>query len=210
MRLVALILCAAAVPACAGRAAGQPVEPGSLDAAGGWLAVPTVPHLRADRGDGGPAALAMLLAYWKQPTAVADVASACGATTDSGNTRADDLRAFAVDRGFAAFLFQGELGIIEHELAARRPVVVGLVERRGLIGYRGRYALVVGYHAARRQVVTLDAEHGYVELSLEAFAEVWEPSQRLLLVVIPPGQGAYGGSTRLVVRQNQQPRQEVE
>lgn len=206
MRLVSLVLCAVVVPACAGRAAGEPVEPGSLDKAGGWLATPTVPHLRADRGDGGPAALAMLLGYWKRPTAVADVASACSETTHSGNTRADDLRTFAAERGFAAFLFQGELDIIQHELTAGRPVVVGLVERQGLIRYRGRYALVVGYHPARHRVVTLDAEHGHVEQSLESFADAWEPSQRLLLVVIPPAQG---GNVRSRW-QNQQTRREVE
>lgn len=187
MRLVLLAVLVGATPGCAGRSAASPIQPASLQAAGGWIAVPTVPHLRADRGDGGPAALAMLLAYWKQPVGVAAVASACVATTHSGNTRANDLGGFAANRGFSVFLVSGGLDIIEHELAARRPVVVALVERQSLLRYRGRYALVVGYHPARRLVATLDAEHGWQEQSIEAFTEVWNPSERLLLLVIPPG-----------------------
>jgi ABC-type bacteriocin/lantibiotic exporter with double-glycine peptidase domain len=187
MRLVVLILALGAGHGCAREVAATPVRPASLDAAGGWIAVPTVPHLGSSGGDGGPAALAMVLTYWKQAIAVADVASACRATTNTGNTRADDLRAFAADRGFAAFVVAGDLETVEHELAEGRPVVVGLVERRGLIGYRGRYALVVGYHPARRRVVTLDAERGWQEVSVEAFVDAWNPSERLLLVIIPPG-----------------------
>ncbi len=170
-----------------GGSAGSPA-PTPLAADEGWITTGEVSLVPQPAGsDGGAAALAMVLGYWRQPTTVTEVRTAYPALSDSGNTRADDLRAFALDRGFAAFLLRGELEILRHELSEHRPVIVGLIRRAGPGRVEARYQVVVAYNPQRRLIVTLDPGTGWHESTLERFLAEWLPSERLTLVVIPQG-----------------------
>ena len=76
--------------------------------------------------DCGAAALAALLAYWGQPTGVADITKAHPPDPQRG-LLARDLREFARRSPLSVYLLAGTIDDLDNELSAGRPVLVGLV-----------------------------------------------------------------------------------
>jgi ABC-type bacteriocin/lantibiotic exporter with double-glycine peptidase domain len=143
-----------------------------------------VPALRQHaEADCGAAAIAMVVSYWTR-AAPAVLAAALAPVPPTG-LKARVLRDFAQSHGLAAFLVHGELADLEHELAAGRPVVVGLVkpQRKGVLTH---YEVVVALHAQRAIVVTLDPAEGWRQNSLAGFLAEWRPAGQLTLVVSAP------------------------
>lgn len=181
MRALVIAVVLASLGACAGYAGtARTITPATLDEPG-WLHVRGVPFLeqRAE-SDCGAAAIGMVVGFWKKlaPDAIAaDLRPAPAA-----GLRAARLRDVARGRDLAAFVIAGEVADLEHELAAGRPVLVGMQkpQRRGTLAH---YEIVIGFHRARRLVVTLDPAVGLRENTLEGFLAEWEGAGRLTLIV---------------------------
>ncbi len=172
------------VAGCASGYSGQARDftPTRLADEPGWVAVRGVPVERQiEEADCGAAAVAMVVAYWTggEPRAIA---AALRPAPEKG-IAAGRLRDLARSRGLAAFLVRGEVADLEREVAAGRPVVVGLVKPYGKKKVLTHYEVVVGLNRQKKLVVTLDPAAGWRENGLAAFVREWEPAKRLALVV---------------------------
>jgi hypothetical protein len=80
---------------------------------------------------------------------------------------------------------EGEPADLHRELGRHRPVLVGVVKRKGRRAYP-HYEVVVGINPQRQRILTLDPARGRREKSLERFTAEWAAAGRLTLVVFPP------------------------
>jgi ABC-type bacteriocin/lantibiotic exporter with double-glycine peptidase domain len=165
------------------RGKARTVSLADLDREPGWLVVRDVPEVRQESDeDCGPAALAMVLAHWGIPNAAREIRQAVP-SSEVGGVTAGALRQFTRTKGLSAFLISGRSADLEHELRARRPVLVGLVQR--YTGGRAltHYEVVVGLNPATRRILLLDPGRGPREDELASFDDEWRASGRLALVV---------------------------
>lgn len=145
----------------------------------GWVRVAGVPEVRQDGVDDcGPAALAMVLGFW-QVAARLD-----GLDIPEGGMRAADLRSVLRDHGLRAFVIEGTVEDLEHELAAGRPVIVGTMKAVSRKKVRSHYEVVVAYHPAEQRVVTLDPAAGWRVTPLDGFLVEWGASERTTIVAM--------------------------
>jgi ABC-type bacteriocin/lantibiotic exporter with double-glycine peptidase domain len=148
----------------------------------GWIVVPDVPLVRQHaEHDCGPAALASVLARWGIADALPQIHR--DVVTNPNGAAAGDLRDFARKQGLAAFLVVGEESDLVRELAAGRPVLVGLLQRYSNGQVLSHYEVVVGLNEARHRILLLDPGNGPREDSVESFTREWQGSKRLTLVV---------------------------
>jgi ABC-type bacteriocin/lantibiotic exporter with double-glycine peptidase domain len=159
--------------------------PDQLEREPGWLAVRNVPVVRQEsETDCGAAAIAMVVTYWTtEPTArlLAELRPVRRPGLAAGR-----LRDFARRRDLTAYLVSGQIADLERELAAGRPVLVGLVkpQRKGALTH---YEVVVGFHRQKGIVVTLDPARGWRQNQLRGFLAEWKPAANLALVVVGRG-----------------------
>ena len=145
----------------------------------GWTSIIGVPELRQKTEvDCGPVALTMVTQYWHQ-------GSEAPATPIAERVSAGDLRDAARAAGYRAFIVEGTLNDIEHELLERRPVIVGMAKPTSK-GALGHYEVVVGLNKERQLIATHDPALGPRRYSFEAFLTEWIQAGRPLLVVIGP------------------------
>jgi ABC-type bacteriocin/lantibiotic exporter with double-glycine peptidase domain len=171
--------CATVVPA------GRPFAPARFMDEPGWVAVRDVPLVRQRRPmDCGPAAAAMVLAYWDRAESVDAIRAASRVPGERG-VSAGALRDHLRSRGLEAYLIGGEVDDLERELLAGRPVLVGTV-RRGDGGLVAHYQVVVGLHPERQEVVVHDPAEGSIIIALDVFQRRWLESRRLALLAFPP------------------------
>ncbi len=183
--LAFVLVVVGATTGCAGSLdLGRPFAPSRLEREQGWTGVPGVP-LVLQRGplDCGAAATAMVLRYWRQPATSDGLRLASGLPSERG-LPAGWMRDHVRSRGLEAYLIEGTVDDLRHELDARRPVLVGVV--RGRVAH---YQVVIGYHPERRSVAVVDPVGGWLEIPLETFERSWAPSKRLTLVAFPPPTG---------------------
>lgn len=184
MRVLVVALCAAA-PACmtstyAGSA--RPFAPEQLEREPGWLAVRSVPVVRQQSEvDCGAAAIAMVVTYWTgEPSArlLGELRPVRKPGLEAGR-----LREVARRRDLAAYLVSARIADLERELAAGRPVLVGLVKPQ-IEGALTHYEVVVGLNRQKGIVVTLDPALGWQQNQLRGFLAEWKPAANLALVVV--------------------------
>ena len=176
-----LALCAAAVGCSTYAGSARDFSPERLRREPGWLAVRAVPVERQrEEEDCGAAAAAMMVSYWTGE-APASIAAKLRPAPEGGFT-AGRLREEIRARGLAAYLIQGTMADLERELASGRPVLVGMVkpQRKGVLTH---YEVVVGIHAERGLVVTLDPAAGWRENDRAGFLAEWRAAHHLTLVV---------------------------
>src|SRR5687767_3757312 len=162
MRLVAVVAIVA-LSACVSYStyvgAAKPFAPSALEREPGWIAVRTVPLVRqVSQMDCGAAAIAMVVTFWtNEPSErlLAELRPAPAPGIEAGR-----LRDFARQRQLRAYLVRATIKDLERELAAGRPIVVGLYkpQRKGSITH---YEVVVGFNRETGTVVTLDPAHGW-------------------------------------------------
>lgn len=162
----------------------------------GWTRIDGVPLVR-QKGikDCGAAALSMVLSFWEQgqtPASAAGGSPSARSEIDQALRReigeglsAGALRDYARRRGHSAFVFQGSFEDLKHELAAGRPVIVGVHKPLSSGEALAHYEVVVGLHRGRQRVLTLDPAHGLRENDARAFAAEWESAGRVTLVIMP-------------------------
>lgn len=162
---------------------GRPFAPSRFTRESGWTAVRGVPLVLQRRElDCGAAAITMVLRFWQRPTTVDEVRAESG-MPDSRGLQAGWLRDLVRGRGLEAFLIEGSLDDLAHELAAGRPVLVGVA--RGRVAH---YQVVIGLDRARGRLVVMDPAGGWLEYELDRFTPRWNAARRLALVVLQPAE----------------------
>lgn len=176
MRALWLLL----VAACAATP-GRPFSPARLDREPGWLATRPVTLTQQEGAmDCGPAAAAMILAFWDRPAPLAELRAG-----DDRGLAAVALRDLLRARGLEAYVVQGQIADLERELEAGRPAVVGSL-REGPDGIIAHYQVVAALHRANRRIVVADPAAGWRELPLDGFDKLWSKARRVLIVAFPP------------------------
>jgi ABC-type bacteriocin/lantibiotic exporter with double-glycine peptidase domain len=181
--LAALLLAGISLAGCATfPGTARPADLAELRREEGWLLLESVPFVAQVTDTGcGAACLAMVLGHWGSDAPVDALERECGVTEGVG-IRAASLRDAARRRGLAAFLFEGSVADLEHELARGRPVVVGIVKP-----YRdeftSHFAVVVGLHRERGRIAMLDPAAGLLCDSIAGFEDEWRPTRGVTLVV---------------------------
>jgi ABC-type bacteriocin/lantibiotic exporter with double-glycine peptidase domain len=171
---------------CAGsREVGRAFEPRRLSSESGWTAAANVPVLRQSRElDCGPVATAMLLEFWGRRVEPDELRVEARVKPDRG-LAAGAIRHLLRARGLLAFLVVGDVGDLQRELAAGRPVLVGLAKPFAKDKALGHYEIVIAVNPSLNEVVTVDPGSGYRTYALEVFKAQWEPTKRLTLIVGP-------------------------
>jgi hypothetical protein len=153
-----------------------------------WQIVRDVPFVaQQTTRDCGPAALAMVLAYFRVPAATAARPEFAG-----GDVRAGTLRDVARAQGLEAFVVSGTFEDLFAQVGRGRPVLVGLAKPLALTGGRAlaHYEVVIGLNRSKGLVLSLDPASGLRENTLEGFAREWAPTRQVTLVVFPKGDAA--------------------
>jgi ABC-type bacteriocin/lantibiotic exporter with double-glycine peptidase domain len=146
----------------------------------GWVAVEGVPLLRqSEEHDCGPTALSMVLAFWKPGSEPLTAAN-------DRQVSVGELRDWAKERGFSAYVVAGTPEDLVYELKQGRPVIVGTAKPT-VKGALSHYEVVIGMHRDSQRVATLDPAAGYRQNSFTGFLTEWEATGRVLLVIVPPG-----------------------
>jgi ABC-type bacteriocin/lantibiotic exporter with double-glycine peptidase domain len=179
--LALLITCCAGCAGLGYTGAARDLSSTALDSEPGWIAVRGVPLYRQQhQHDCGPTALAMVLRYWDRDAQV----DALLAARDDDRRSSADLRGLARDRGFAAFVLEGTVEDLVHEISNGRPVIVG-VAKPSVQGRVAHYEVVVGIHPRSRRVATLDPAAGWRQNTYAGFIDEWVTTGRVLIVVLP-------------------------
>jgi hypothetical protein len=177
------VLALAATGCYAGSARGVP--PNDMAAIArdpAWQLVRDVPFVaQRTQHDCGPAALAMVLAYFRAAPPADDPELA------RGDVRAGTLRDVARSRGLDAYVVSGTIDDLFAQIGRGRPVLVGLAKPMALTGGRAlaHYEVVVGLNRSRRLILSLDPAAGLRENTLEGFAREWAPTRQVTIIVIP-------------------------
>lgn len=183
--LLVAVLCHATGTAGCYRGGARTVSLADVAREPGWTLVPNVRVIRqTSEHECGVAALAMVLDRWGIPDADADVRQRLGPAPERG-VPAGELRQVARARGFRAYLVSGAESDLLTEVRARRPVLVGLVQRYTGNKALTHYEVVVGINEQHRRVLLLDPGRGAREDELASFDREWRDAGRLALVVAP-------------------------
>ena len=179
-----LLALALVAPACyAGSAHSVPASNlGTMARDPAWLIVRDVPFVAQKTAhDCGPAALAMVLAYFRAPAVAAEHPALAG-----GDVRAGTLRDVARAQGLDAFVVSGTFDDLFAQVGRGRPVLVGLAKPMALTGGRAlaHYEVVIGLNRSKRLVVSLDPASGLRENTLEGFAREWAPTKQVTIVFL--------------------------
>jgi len=155
----------------------------------GWRRLERVELVR-QKGtkDCGAAALSTVLGYWDPALAASvDRGSIDAALRESPSTglSARDLRDYARSQGFSAYVLKGAFSDLTHEIELGRPVIVGVYKPLSSGEALAHYEVLIGFHADKRQVLTLDPAHGLRQNDFDGFASEWQQAGQVMLVVMP-------------------------
>jgi hypothetical protein len=126
-----------------------------------------------------------VLSYW-----FPSVPQARWASAPDKRQSARQLRDRARSLGMASFVVEGTFKDIAYELEHRRPVIVGTAKPT-VTGAVAHYEVVVGLNLESQRIATLDPAAGMQQNTLLGFLKEWQPTGRLLLVVLPREQAAF-------------------
>jgi ABC-type bacteriocin/lantibiotic exporter with double-glycine peptidase domain len=191
IRAAAVIAVAALASACMPtvKTPARDFDPVVMQRDDGWVRVRGVPEVRQhDVEDCGAAVAAMVLGFWRRPVTVGELVREM--PVPKGGLAARDVRILLKKRGLRAYVIEGTLADLEHELAAGRPVIVGTtkaIDRRHVLTH---YEVVVAWHPEKREVVTLDPAEGWRVSPLEGFELEWAASEHTAIVALPPAETA--------------------
>lgn len=189
-----LLLAAACGLGCASyQGTAQDVSVSEVATDAGFSRIQRVELVR-QRGlkDCGSAALSTVLLYWRPegaPGLGRDAIEARLRQRPDQGLSARELRDYARQNGFSAFVLEGSFSDLEHELSLGRPVIVGVHKPLSSGEALSHYEVFIGYHPEKRQVLTLDPAHGLRRNGLEGFLTEWQSAGNVTLVVMPPAAG---------------------
>jgi len=135
----------------------RPVSPAQLDTS--WLrAAPTPVVRQKQESDCGLAALAMVAGAWGRHWSLDDLAHRIPPSEKGEKLGA--LRDLARDRGLDAFALRATPQDLQHELAAGRPVLLGLMLPFDRGHNRAHYEVAIAMNPKDGTVITIDPASG--------------------------------------------------
>lgn len=177
---------------CGYLGSARPIETSAFDVEPGWVTVRNIPfQAQESETDCGAACAAMVLTHNGHPSTTKGVVDV--APTTKEGMQAGQIRDFIKGRGLDSFLFHGTLDDLKTELAAGRPVIVG-VKKPYTNGPWNHYEVVMAINPGTKQVATLDPARGLRQNTYEGFLQEWEPTGKLTIVV--GKDGAFGARPR--------------
>jgi len=158
------------------------VRPDELDRS--WYRAVATPIVRQHHEtDCGLAALAMVAGAWGHRWSVDDLNHELPPTEHGIKLGA--LRDLARTRGLTAYAIKGSLPDLEHELAAGRPVVLGLVLPFDQGHNASHYEVAVALDPRDGSVVTIDPASGQWRRRSQQVLELeWQPAGYATLVIV--------------------------
>jgi ABC-type bacteriocin/lantibiotic exporter with double-glycine peptidase domain len=187
---LASLLVLAGLTACQLPYAGgaRAVSPASIGT--GWYKAAATPVVRQQHEtDCGLAALAMVAGTWGRSWSVAELTRQLP-PTDKG-IKLGALRDLARARGLDAYAIKGTAKDLEHELAAGRPVVLGLILPYDQGRNASHYEVAVAINPRDGTVVTIDPASGdWRERSRKVLDLEWKTAGFATLVVTGDRQAA--------------------
>ncbi|HEY4242800.1 MAG TPA: cysteine peptidase family C39 domain-containing protein [Kofleriaceae bacterium] len=187
MRRLLVLIAVASLGACrlAYTGGAHPVAPTAVDSAG-WLRAQSTPIVlqHADT-DCGVAALAMVAGAWGKPWTVDDIGRTL-VPTEKG-VKLGAIRDYARAHGLEAYAIRGTREDLTRELAAGRPVLLGLLLPFDMKHNRSHYEVAIGLNPKDGTVVTLDPATGkHMARSPKVLDVEWKPADYATLVVTGP------------------------
>ena len=181
-RLFPAVICLCASGCIGYTGSARSVTPEVWKQERGWVAVQGVKLIRqrADH-DCGPTALAMVVRYYRPSLVAEQITQGFG-----GDRRASaaELRDRARELGLSAFVIEGTVEDLAHELQQQRPVIVGTAKSTAT-GAVSHYEVVVGIHPQTQRILTLDPAVGWQQNSLLEFMKEWVSTGQVLITVLP-------------------------
>jgi hypothetical protein len=98
--------------------------------------------------------------------------------------QAKELTTYARGLGFDAYVIKGAMTDVVSELRNGRPVIVGVAKRYGQ-KVLAHYEVVVGVQPSSQATFTLDPADGWLTNTSSGFMAEWEPTGRIMIVVLP-------------------------
>jgi len=153
------------------------------EARAGWYQAAATPVVRQQHEtDCGLAALAMVAGTWGRRWSVAELTSQLPPT--ERGVKLGALRDLARARGLDAYAIKGTSQDLEHELAAGRPVVLGLILPYDQRRNASHYEVAVAINPRDGTVVTIDPASGsWRERSRKVLDLEWKSAGFAALVV---------------------------
>jgi ABC-type bacteriocin/lantibiotic exporter with double-glycine peptidase domain len=161
-----------------------------------WLDVPFVAQ---SKWGCGPAAIAMVIEYWRTQGApvaaeaanLAHIQRAIEPQTREG-TPASAMERYFREWGFAVYAFRGSWNDLAHHLSRGRPLIVALrpAGSRSL-----HYIVLVGVDEARAVALVNDpARRKLLKVDRNEFQKGWKDTQDWTLLALPPGAPSRGSA----------------
>ena len=152
----------------------------------GWLqAAPTPVVVQAQRQDCGLAALAMIAGAWGQQWTLEDLTHQL--PPGKKGVQLGKLRDFARERGLVAYAVKGSFDDLRKELAAGRPVLLGLVLPFDQNNNLNHYEVAVAMNPVDGTVVTRDPATGELMKRQKKVLDLeWKHAGYATLVVVGP------------------------
>ena len=164
------------------RGTARDVTPATLAAEPGWVLLRDVPYVAQEtETECGAAAIGMVVSYWtgQEPRSIV----AHFRPVSERGLAAGRLRDYARTQGLASFVIEGKVEDLARELAAGRPVLVGLSKPQTKDRVLDHYEVVVGLHEQRRLIVTLDPSEGWRQNTIDGFVREWKVAGFVTLIV---------------------------
>jgi ABC-type bacteriocin/lantibiotic exporter with double-glycine peptidase domain len=141
-----------------------------------------VPFIKQEKNLCGAASLAMVLRYWGENISQYFIADRIYDKSKEG-IESEALRSFAEEKGFLAFIYQGEIENIKDNIKKGRPLLVAL-GADALSGFH--YLVIVGFDEHRSLIVVNDPySEKLKEMDSEQFIKRWKESNNWTLLVLP-------------------------
>jgi len=171
------------------RGSSREASPAVLARQPGWVRLEQVKLVR-QKGikDCGSAALSTVLRYLEPdgPAALDRAAIDSKLREEPGRgLSAGQLRDYARERGFDAFVIQGAFEDLTHEVKEGRPVIVGVLKPMSSGEALSHYEVFIGYHPEKQEVLTLDPARGLRQSDVDGFLKEWNAAGHVTIVVMP-------------------------
>lgn len=138
----------------------------------------------------GPVTLGMAMSFWGSRDTQYQIAPVLKPNKNDKNVNADEMAAYARNRGFGVHLgVAGDLNLLKRLIAAGFPVIIETWFVTPDHGGMGHYRLLVGYNDSQGLFNAFDSYYGpKVTLRYNELDGLWQVFNRTYLVVYTKGQ----------------------
>lgn len=162
----------------------RPTNAARLTSEPGWTVAMAPTVRQQNRNDCGIAVLEMVVGRWQVELSRTQILAEVAPLTEHG-VALGALRDVATKHGLVAFVVVAQRSDLAHEIAAGRPVVVGLLRPHGN-ERQSHFEVVVAMHHARGLITTIDPGSGLQVRSWRDFEAEWQPAGHPAMVVLGP------------------------